>query len=121
MGGRGTSSSIKVMTEEEYLSSKGYAFIGYADAGLHISNSRISDKVRNKDVQRVQRKAREYDAKRAELRKEYNKLLKQGKIRMPSNYERALKASKGDPSLSSTQAAKRLLEKYKKMNIINIK
>lgn len=39
MGGRGVTSGIKVMTEEEYLSSKGYAFMGYADAGLHISNS----------------------------------------------------------------------------------
>ena len=38
MGGRGSSSSPRVMTEEEYLSSKGYAFMGYSEASLYVSN-----------------------------------------------------------------------------------
>ncbi|MBR1653517.1 MAG: hypothetical protein IJ690_07680 [Clostridia bacterium] len=113
MGGRGATSGIKVMTEEEYLSSKGYAFMGYADAGLHISNSRISDKVRSRDVKRVQEKAREYDSKRAELRKEYNQLVKEGKVRAPTTYERIAKTAKGNPERADVQAARRLLEKYK--------
>lgn len=113
MGGRGATSGIKVMTEEEYLSSKGYAFMGYVDAGLHISNSRISNKVRSKDVKRIQEKARKYDAKREELRKEYNQQVKEGKMRAPTAYERIAKTAKGNPERADVQAARRLLEKYK--------
>lgn len=113
MGGRGSSSSPKIMTEEEYLSSKGYGFMGYSEPGLHMSNNRISDKVRDRDAKRIQERAREYDNKRVELRKEYNDLVEQGKIRKPTTYEQALKVSKGDPSRLDVQAAKRLVAKYR--------
>jgi len=117
MGGRGASSSSRqrVMTEEEYLSSKGYPFMGYSEAGLHMSNNRISEKMRSRDVKRIQENARVYDTKRAELRKEYNNLIKQGKIRKPTAYEQALQISKGDPSRSDVQAAKRFVEKYRQL------
>lgn len=113
MGGRGSTSSPRIMTEEEYLSSKGYPFMGYSEPGLHISNSRISNKMRNRDVKMVQENAREYDSKRAEFRKEYRQLVKEGKVRAPTNYERALKLSKGNPERADVQAAKRLVEKYR--------
>ncbi len=113
MGGRGSTSSIKVMTEEEYLSSKGYSFMGYAEPSMHISSQHVSNIQKKQNMELLQNRAQEYDKKRAELRKEYKKLVKEGKMRAPTNYEKALKASKGDPNLLSTQAAKRILEKYK--------
>ena len=101
------------MTEEEYLSSKGYSFMGYAEPSMHISSQHVSNIQKKRNMELLQNRAKEYDAKRAELRKEYNELVKQGKMRAPTNYERALKVSKGNPDLPSTQAAKRVLEKYK--------
>ena len=113
MGGRGSSSSPRVMTEEEYLSSKGYAFMGYSEASLYVSNPNVSERQKRQNINLVQSRAREYDNKRAELRQEYNRLVEQGKIRKPTQYEQALKKSKGDPSRSDVQAAKRLVEKYR--------
>lgn len=114
MGGRGSSSSPRVMTEEEYLSSKGYAFMGYTEAGMHRSSKNVSERQKRQQINLVQERAREYDNKRAELRQEYNRLVEQGKIRKPTQYEQALKKSKGDPNRLDVQAAKRLVEKYKK-------
>ena len=114
MGGRGSSSSPRVMTEEEYLSSKGYAFMGYSEAGMHMSSQYVSERQKRQNINLVQSRAREYDQKRQELRQEYNRLVEQGKIRKPTQYEQALKKSKEDPNRLDVQAAKRLVEKYKK-------
>ena len=113
MGGRGSSSTPRVMTEEEYLNSKGYAFMGYSEAGMHRSSKNVSERQKRQQINLVQERAREYDNKRAELRQEYNRLVEQGKIRKPTQYEQALKKSKGYPSRSDVQAAKRLVEKYR--------
>ena len=113
MGGRGSSSSPKIMTEEEYLSSKGFAFMGYSEAGMHMSSQHVSERQKRQQINLVQERAREYDNKRAELRQEYNKLVEQGKIRKPTQYEQALKISKGNPERADVQAAKRLVEKYR--------
>ena len=113
MGGRGSSSSPRVMTEEEYLSSKGYAFMGYSEEGMHMSSQHVSERQKRQNINLVQSRAREYDQKRQELRQEYNRLVEQGKIRKPTQYEQALKKSKGDPNRSDVQAAKRLVEKYR--------
>ena len=113
MGGRGSSSSPRVMTEEEYLNSKGYAFMGYSEAGMHIGSQHVSERQKRQQINLVQERAREYDNKRAELRQEYNRLVEQGKIRKPTQYEQALKISKGNPERADVQAAKRLVEKYR--------
>lgn len=113
MGGRGSSSSPKVMTQEEYLSSKGYAFMGYAEAGMHMGSQHVSERQKRQQINLVQERAREYDNKRAELRQEYNRLVEQGKIRKPTQYEQALKISKGNPERADVQAAKRIVEKYR--------
>lgn len=113
MGGRGSSSSPKIMTEEEYLNSKGYAFMGYAEAGMHMSSQHVSERQKRQQINLVQERAREYDNKREELRQEYNKLVEQGKIRKPTQYEQALKISKGNPDNPAVQAAKRLVKKYR--------
>ena len=118
MGGRGAKSSkVIVMTEEKYLSSKGYAFMGYAEAGLHVSNSNVSKRQQKENVKLVQDRAFEYDKKRAELREEYRQLVKEGKIRKPTMYEEALEKAKGDPSRSDVQSAIRILEKLRKKGI----
>ena len=54
MGGRGSSSSPRVMTEEEYLSSKGYAFMGYSEAGMHIGSQHVSERQKRQQINLVQ-------------------------------------------------------------------
>lgn len=111
--GYSKASRPKVMTEEEYLSSKGYSFMGYSEAGMHLGSQHVSKIQKKQQMELVQSRAREYDNKRAELRQEYRELVKQGKMRAPTTYEQALKKSKGDPSRSDVQAARRFVEKYK--------
>ena len=114
MGGRGSTSSPKIMTEEEYLSSKGFGFMGYSEPAMHMGSQYVSNRQKTQMIKSIQSKATEYDNKRNELRKEYNKLIEQGKIRKPTSYESALKISKGNPDNPSVQTAKRLVEKYRK-------
>lgn len=113
MGGRGSSSSPRVMTEEEYLSSKGYSFMGYSEAGMHLSSQHVSKRQKKQLQEMTTTRAREYDMKRAELRQEYRELVKQGKMRTPTTYEQALKTAQGNPDNPAVQAARRLVEKYR--------
>ena len=100
-----------VMTEEEYLSSKGYSFMGYAEPSLHNSSQHDSKTGRNQQVKMVQEKAAEYDNKRAKLRKEYQEKLKNGEIRKPTLMEKRLKTAQGLDDRADVQAARRLLNK----------
>ena len=101
----------QVMTEEEYLSSKGYGAMGYSEPGLHKSSARVSQNTRDKQASQVQEKAQEYDAKREELRKEYQEKLKSGEIRKPTNVEKLLRTAQGHEDNQSVQSARKLLEK----------
>ena len=106
-----TNSNQQVMTEEEYLASKGYGSMGYSEPGLHKSSARISQNVRDKQANQVMQKAEEYDAKREELRQEYQAKLESGEIRQPTKIESLLKTAQGHEDNKSVQAARRLLEK----------
>ena len=101
----------QVMTEEEYLASKGYGAMGYSEPGLHKSSARVSQKVRDKQAKQVQEKAQEYDAKREELRQEYQAKVESGEIRKPTREETLLRTAQGNEDNKSVQSARRLLEK----------
>ena len=78
-----------------------------------MGSQHVSERQKRQQINWVQERAREYDNKRAELRQEYNRLVEKGKIRKPTQYEQALKISKGNPERADVQAAKRLVEKYR--------
>lgn len=106
-----STSEQQVMTEEEYLSSKGYGAMGYSEPGLHKSSARTSQKTRDKQASQVMENAEEYDAKREELRQEYQEKLKSGEIRKPTNVEKLLRTAQGHEDNQSVQSARKLLEK----------
>lgn len=103
--------STQVMTEEEYLASKGYGSMGYSEPGLHKTSARVSQNTRDKQAIQVMEKAEEYDAKREELRQEYQEKVKSGEIRKPTNVEKLLRTAQGHEDNQSVQSARKLLEK----------
>lgn len=97
------------MTEEEYLASKGYGRNGFGDVALAKGNYR--NRTGQAILARQNRKDIEYQNRRAELRTEYNMLVRSGKIREPSIVEQLLKAAKGRSENESVKAARRALVK----------
>jgi len=101
---------IPVMTEEEYLSSKGYSYLGFGDVVLHKGRQKTATQ-QEKMVNRQAQKDIDYQKKREELRNEYQEKIAKGEIRKPSVFESTIKAANGNEDLESTQAARRLLKK----------
>jgi len=54
------------------------------------------------------------------LRKEYDCLVADGKIRSPTHMEQIEAAAQGNPENEQTKAALRLIEKYKKRGIMKL-
>ena len=98
-----------VMTEEEYLSAKGYPYAGIGEPAMHKGNYRTKSGQRLVKAQND--KDTEYTRKREELRREYKAKLASGEIREPSAVEKLIKSANGHPDNASTQAARRALEK----------
>ena len=103
-------SEIPVMTEEEYLASKGYSFSGIGDVALHKGKQRTG-KQQDKVVESQAKKDKNYTERRKMLRKEYRDKLAKGELREPNTIEKLLKAANGNPGNESTQAARRALQK----------
>ncbi|MCM1722584.1 ArdC family protein [Bacteroides ovatus] len=101
---------IPVMTEEEYLSSKGYPFSGFGEAALHKGIQKTANQ-QNKIIELQSEKDQRYEKARECLRKEYREKLEKGEIRKPTPIEIMISAAKGMPELESTQAARRALMK----------
>lgn len=102
--------NVLVMTEEEYLASKGYSQLGIGEAALHKGRQRTA-RQQDKMVDLHADKNRIYSERREGLRKEYQDKLVKGEIRRPSSIEIMISAAKGMPELESTKAAQRCLEK----------
>lgn len=101
---------VPVMTEEEYLASKGFPFSGIGEVALHKGKQK-SEKQQDKVVELQSRKDKEYTIERERLREEYRDKVANGEIREPSTVDNLIKAANGHPDLESTQAARRALEK----------
>ena len=108
-GIRNSNTRTKVMTEEEYLASKGYGRNGFGDVALAKGNYR--NRAGQAILARQNRKDIEYQNRRTELRAEYNMLVRSGKIREPNIVERLLKVAKGRSENESVKAARRALAK----------
>lgn len=113
--GRGTSKAgkVQVMTEEDYLRSKGYPMLSGIgiDSYAGANRMRTSDKAWNRDWSKNEGRIADYYQRRGELRDEYQNLVKKGKMREPTAAEKTIQRAKGDPNKPSTQAARRMAEK----------
>lgn len=101
---------IPVMTEEDYLSSKGYPVSGFGEAALHKGVQKTA-RQQTKMVELQAEKDRNYAEVRESFRKEYKEKLDKGEIRKPTPIEIMISVAKGMPELESTQAARRALMK----------
>lgn len=102
--------NVLVMTEEEYLASKGYSHFGIGEAALHKGRQKTA-RQQDRIVDLHAEKNRIYVEKREMLRIEYQDKLVKGEIRRPSTIETMIATARGMPELESTMAARRCLEK----------
>lgn len=100
----------KVLTEEEYLSAKGYGAQGVGDVALHKGRQR-TQRQQNRMTDKYLNDMRSYSSKREQLRQEYRTLVSKGKITPPSNIERLFRTARGNSDNESVRAARRVLEK----------
>ena len=102
------------MTEDEFLALKG---VGSAVSGSGVdmiggaNMHYLSNKQRQKVLSNIQSQSDAYYAKRQEARAEYQKLVSQGKIVPKTPLEKRITTAHGNPDLSSTQAARRMVRK----------
>lgn len=100
----------KVLTEEDYLSTKGYGAQGIGDVALHKGRQQ-TQRQQNKLTDKYLNDMRSYSSKREQLRQEYRTLVSKGKITPPSNIERLFRTAKGHSDNESVRAARRALAK----------
>lgn len=98
---------IPVMTEDEYLASKGYRDPFYSEPATHKGKQKTSqqqDQLLNFHIGR----SNKYTAERNTVKIEYQTMLDRGEVRQPTKTERIIKAANGHIDLESTQAARRV-------------
>ena len=99
---------MEVIDFEAFAARNGASRQGFGDAGMHRRGERHSDATWGRALRVQFAKDERLMARRAELRLEYDSLVKRGEIRAPSYRERTIEAAQGHPDLQSTQAAIRL-------------
>ena len=100
-------SPTPVMTEDEYLASKGYRDSFYSEPVLHKGiqkTARQQERLSSINIE----KNKTYLTERSAIKEEYQNLLDRGEIRQPTRIERIIKAANGHSDLESTQAARRI-------------
>jgi hypothetical protein len=100
---------IPVMTEEEYLSSKGAGY-DFGDSAIHKGKQKTENQ-QDKIIDIQNEKDKDLQIRRDELRKEYQNKVNNGEIRNPTPVEQLIKSANGNLDNESTKAARRSLEK----------
>ena len=103
--------NIQIITEEEYLSQNGACRQNIGDPALHKNRGAMSDKTWSNIVDAQAVKDWELIERRKLLRLEYQQKVAYGELRPPTRTEQLIQIAKGDESLESVQAARRLLAK----------
>lgn len=124
--GRGTSKANAVrinnpanipsnaITLDEFYALRGVA---HAASGIGIDRyaganmTRMSSNQRNEVYQDINKQNDDYYAKREDVRKEYDELVKKGVIRDKTAIEKTITMAHGHPDNKATQAARRMAEK----------
>lgn len=100
-----------IITEEEYLSQNGACRQDIGDPALHKNRGAMSDKTWSSIVDAQADKDWKLIERRSLLRIEYWQKVANGELRAPTRTEQLIEVAKGDESLESVQAARRLLVK----------
>jgi hypothetical protein len=101
--------ATSLMTEEQYLESKGVGMSALGEFGAHRYPRRPS-KSQERSVQKLLlQQQNEWQDMRDRLREEYRQKVQKGEIRPPSRVERLLQTARGMPENPSVQAARRIL------------
>lgn len=100
-----------VMDEETYLSISGASRQDIGDSAFHKNKGNNSDKSWSKMIDAQSEKDRRLIIKRDELRKEYQKKMKNGELREPTRNEKLISTANGNIDNECTIAARRLLDK----------
>ena len=103
--------TMKIITEEEYLSINGACRQDIGDPALHKNRGAMSDKTWSNIVDAQAVKDWELIERRRLLRIEYWQKVAYGELRPPTRTEQLIQIAKGDESLESVQATRRLLAK----------
>lgn len=99
------------MDVETYLSINGASRQNIGDSAFHKNKGSHSDKTWSKMTDAQSEKDRRLITKRAELREEYCRKVKNGELRTPTRNEKLIATANGNPDNECTIAARRLLEK----------
>lgn len=108
-GLRRNGSSVRTMTEEQYLGAMGYGRSGFGDVALAKGNYRNG--AGRAILERQNQKDMEYFNARARLREDYNRLMSSGQIRQPTRIEQLMQTAQGNSDNEAVRAARRALEK----------
>lgn len=101
----------KVISEKEYLASKG-AYADWGDSACH-KLPRIRENKRKEILNHLKSKDDKILFLREKLREEYRDKVSKGTIRPPTRIEKLIKIANGHSDNESVQAARRCLKKYK--------
>lgn len=101
------------MTEEEFLRLKGVGDLmsGYTVDKMRGNRQIKTQRGKERFEKEVKTAEESYQQKRQQAKAEYKKLIESGKIRDKTSIEKRITTAHGHPDNSSTQAARRLLEK----------
>lgn len=104
----------RVMSEQEYLNRKGVgsSLSGVMDDRLRSVRQLRSTRGEEKFNRDNKSAIDSYHAKRNQARREYQRLVSSGKVRPPSNAEKAWKTAHGLSENRAVQAARRVLAKH---------
>lgn len=105
-------SGISVMSESQYLASKG---LGSPVSDYNVDKMRIphgeTARQKKKRLAEAERAGQDYYNRRQAAKAEYKKLVESGKIKQPGKYDDLIRTARGHEDNPSVQAARRTLKK----------
>ena len=112
MGGRGSGSASSKMSLEQFLAKRG---VSSPVSDYTLDTTRLphgeTERQRRRRISEAQEVARNYQERRRAAIDEYERLVREGKIKKPSKIDELRATARGHPDNASTQAARRLLKK----------
>lgn len=102
---------LDVLTFEQFATRNGASRSDIGEAALHMSSARKSPRTHRRQVLTQARKDMILIARRAQLQREYDDLVRGGKIRQPTAREEVVSRANGHPDNQSVQAARRICDR----------
>lgn len=104
----------RVMSEQQYLNSKGVGSVvsDYMMDKTVVRKSAYHQRQDERSRKALKQNQDQYYSKRNQARREYQRLVSSGKVRAPSEAEKAWNTSHGLSENRAVQASRRLLAKH---------